>query len=208
MPIDLIILAFIAGFILYRLYATLGEQTGFDEAEEMELEQAAAAAAPSPKPRRQAIEEIDASIRNVIQQMTKLDPEFSLKEFREGASWAFEMIIDAFAKSNTEPLKQLLSKSLFQQFAAALKERAAQGYTFENTLVKIESDEVVEATLKGSVAHLKVKFVSEQIPLLKDKNGVVIEGNVHQIDQVVEYWTFERNLTSDDPNWILISTEV
>ena len=76
-----------------------------------------------------------------------------------------------------------------------------------NTLIKIEKVEVQEAHVPNNIAYLKVKYVSEQVPVLKDKTGNIIEGNPQQIDQIIDYWTFERNLKSSDPNWILIETD-
>lgn len=211
MTLDLLILALIAGFILYRLYVTLGQRTGFDRKNE-EKTNVISFEQERQKYRfkeatKHPVEEFSPSIRQGVQEITKLDPEFSIKDFTEGATNAFEMIIENYAKGDIKKLSKLLSPDLLNEFKRAIEERLTQGYMLENTLIRIEKVEVQEAHVSNNVAYLKVKFISEQVPLMKDKNGTIVEGNPNQIDQVIDYWTFERNLKSSDPNWTLIETD-
>jgi predicted lipid-binding transport protein (Tim44 family) len=154
------------------------------------------------------VEEIPPAIRSGVQQITKLDPEFSLKNFTEGATAAFEIIVENYIQGDLKKLKKLLSPQLLEEFKKAIDQRKEQGYIFNNTLIKIDNVDIIEARTSANIAHIKVKFVSEQVPVLMDKAGNVLEGNPQQIDQIIDYWTFERNLKSSDPNWILIATDV
>jgi predicted lipid-binding transport protein (Tim44 family) len=211
LPLDLLILAMIAGFILYRLYLVLGQRTGYEDSERDDSNIVSLDAEREKHHMKESskspIEEIPPFIRPGIQEITKVDPEFSLKNFTEGATAAFEMIINSYTKGNLKKIERLLSPDLFKEFKSAFEERQQQGHTLENTLIRIESVEVQEARVTHNIATLKVKFTSEQVPVVKDKTGTIIEGNPQQIDQIIDYWTFERNLKSSDPNWILIETD-
>ena len=85
MSVDLIILAAVTGFILYRLYATLGKKTGFGEEEHHPLQSNVVnlntKSEQVPKKRTKELEEIDPYIRDAIQKITRLDPTFSLKSW-------------------------------------------------------------------------------------------------------------------------------
>jgi len=66
--------------------------------------------------------------------------------------------------------------------------------------------EILEAGLDGRIATLTVKFVSEQISVTCDAKGEVIDGDPEHIVQMIDIWTFSRNLRSRDPNWTLVET--
>lgn len=211
---DLLILALIAGFILYRLFAALGDKSGFDgdglnpdNVIDIETAQSRPKPAPPSSTAQAEVEEIDPFLRPGIQAITRMDPTFSLRDFIEGATFAYEIILEAFSKDDETALKKLLAPELFQTFSQVITERRTAGHTFENTLIRIESAVVEEAKLEGTTARLLVKFTSEQVPVLRDENSTIIEGNPNQIDQIIDYWTFERNLRSKDPNWTLIATQ-
>ena len=60
---------------------------------------------------------------------------------------------------------------------------------------------------KNDIAKITVKFVSEQVNLLKNKDDEIIEGDENFIQNITDVWTFERCLTSTNPNWLLVSTK-
>ena len=37
-------------------------------------------------------------------------------------------------------------------------------------------------------------------------DGEVIDGDPHKVIDKVDVWTFERDLKSQDPNWMLVAT--
>src|SRR5262249_23320637 len=140
---DLIVLALIAAFILYRLYTVLGTRSGFEEREEDKMTNVVSLDAERQKHKskeysKSQIEEIPPLIRSGVQQITKLDPDFSLKEFTEGATEAFEIIVENYIQGDLRKLKKLLSSELLEEFKKAIDERKEQEHTFNNTLIKVE----------------------------------------------------------------------
>ena len=54
--------------------------------------------------------------------------------------------------------------------------------------------------------RISVLFESEQIKVLKDKKGKIIDGDQKQTILVKDLWTFEKETQSKDLNWILVET--
>ena len=127
--------------------------------------------------------------------------------FIEGASDAFTMIVDAFAKEDLKSLQGLLGAELYGAFEGAIEDRKAQGLKLENTIIKFDSVKVTSAQMAGKIARIGLEFTSEQVPIMRDAKGEIVEGNPQQIDQIIDSWVFERDIRSEDPNWRLVQTE-
>jgi predicted lipid-binding transport protein (Tim44 family) len=49
-----------------------------------------------------------------------------------------------------------------------------------------------------------VRFVSDQTSLVRDRDGHFVSGS-EGVTELVDYWTFERDLSSRDPAWRLVN---
>ncbi|MGD9806343.1 MAG: Tim44/TimA family putative adaptor protein [Hyphomicrobiaceae bacterium] len=139
--------------------------------------------------------------------VARSDNSFDPEHFLVGARQAYEMIVTAFAEGNRKTLRNLLSKEVFEGFSAALTEREARGEQIDQSFVGINKAEIVEAELKGNTAHVTVRFASELISATRDKGGTVITGDPKRIKEVIDIWTFAREVNSRDPNWRLVATQ-
>ncbi len=143
-----------------------------------------------------------------LQQELKKIPNFNEDAFLNGARQAFEIIITAFAKGDIETLEALVSPKLIKKFQEVLHQRQTDGITAETDLICFRSAEITDAKIsKNNIAKLSVKFETEQVNLLKNSEDKVIEGDENFVQNITDNWTFERNLTSTNPNWLLISTK-
>lgn len=141
------------------------------------------------------------------QELEKI-PDFNKDKFLAGAKRAFEIIITAFAKSDSETLHSLVATKLVKKFDEILTQRKTDGITAETDLIGFSSVEITDAKInKSNLAKITVKFVSEQVNLLKDKFDKVIQGDENFVQNITDIWTFERNLNSTNPNWLLTSTK-
>jgi predicted lipid-binding transport protein (Tim44 family) len=146
------------------------------------------------------------SVAAGIQAIRRADSGFAPEGFIEGARAAFEMIVQAFAAGDLKSLKPLLSDAVFDQFRQAIKAREAAGQVLETTLVGIDSADIVEAELRDRNAVVTVSFRSEQVNVIRDRDGKVVDGDPTRVDRVTDIWTFSRSTRSRDPNWTLIAT--
>jgi predicted lipid-binding transport protein (Tim44 family) len=127
--------------------------------------------------------------------------------FTAGARAAFTAIVEAFAKGDTGTLRPLLDPETYASFEGAIRGRLERNEKAETTLIGFEASDVYSATLQDSSALVTVRFVSEQINVLRNVESQIIDGNPNEVQKVVDLWTFRRDTKSSDPNWLLIKTE-
>ncbi len=218
--IDIIILAMAAGFIILRLRSVLGRRTGHEPTAEPRADETFPRSPdnvvqmpvpPSRRTRESVMQDIEPAYQGTpleagLVQIKMVDPSFSASGFLEGAAKAFEMIVAAYAKNDTDALKPLLSADVYARFAAAIKEREERGETMETELVVLKPPKLEGVEVRDNRATVDVRFQSEQVNVVKDKTGTVIEGDREHVDSVTDVWTFARDLATNDPNWALVAT--
>ena len=135
------------------------------------------------------------------------DPSFDALGFAAGARSAFTTIVEAFAKGEMQPLKPLLDGPTFASFEAAIRGRNERREKAETTLIGFEASDIATAEMQGSQAQVTVRFVTEQINVVRNAEGQVADGNPNEVQKVIDLWTFRRDTKSSDPNWVLVKTE-
>lgn len=217
--LDILLFAGIAVFLILKLGRTLGKRTGHEDSpedtfspisESPEDKDDNVVELPSQRRRQEEAEkqyESDNSPLSVgVAQIRKIDSSFNPIGFIDGANAAFEMVLKAFVEADGNTLKQLLSPSVFESFSNAIREREKANQRIDDTLIGIDTSDILEAHMDGSVAHVTVKFVTQQVNVLYDADDNVLEGDPHKVIPVTDIWTFVRDTKSRDPNWVLAST--
>jgi predicted lipid-binding transport protein (Tim44 family) len=148
-----------------------------------------------------------SDLARTFERMAESDPSFTPRSFVDGAKMAYEMIIEGFAQGDRKTLKNLLSKEVFDGFSAALDSREAAGQRVESRFVGIDKATIAAASLIGNKASITMEFVSELISATYAKSGELVDGDPKEIREVTDVWTFERDVTSRDPNWKLSATQ-
>lgn len=154
----------------------------------------------------------DAAAADGLVRIAVADLAFDPAEFLNGAGRAYEMIVTAFAEGDRKALKDLLSRDVYDGFAAAITDREKAGQIIDQQFVGIRKSDIVEADLlKSGVASIAVRFVSELISARRDAAGTVIDGDPQKIREVTDIWTFVRDVSSDraraNLNWRLDETQ-
>jgi predicted lipid-binding transport protein (Tim44 family) len=214
LTVEIVLLAMIALFVGLRLYAVLGQRTGHEQSPvvtrpETASESVPAVAAPeastgAAEPSGLAYEQGAATgIRAII----AADSSFDVARFVEGAQSAYKMVLEAFWKGDREELALLANQEVAAAFVAAIDEREAVGHTLDNRLVAIERAAIEDARLDGKVAEIEVRFDSYVAAVTRDKDGELVAGSMSDAVPTKDIWTFQRNLASKDPNWLLVETD-
>ncbi len=218
--IDILIFAFVAVMLVQRLKSVLGTRPDnekdekeknkivniFDHLEKQIREAEAAVNAESNVEEADVVTEEISPVAEKINKIKKIDPSFNQQQFLDGAKLAFEMIVKSFASADHETLKNLLNPKMFDGFKKVIDGRAERGEKAECELVGFESVEIQDISLMGTVADISVRFVSEQVNIVKDKDGNIIVGDEKFVQNIQDIWTFSRDLKSPNPNWQLVST--
>jgi len=189
--LDIVLLALFAGFIILRLREILGRKTGHESKVYKNLKQT------------DFKENID--LNRPLSRLDDFDDK-AKKNFLKGADAAYEKIITAFSKGDKNNLKSLLGKKIYENFSDAIDERNKNKIKSETTFIGVKSSKISEFVKEDNIFKITVKFVSEMIICLKDKDNKIIEGNPDVIKMVYDNWKFSKNMWSQNPNWYLIET--
>jgi predicted lipid-binding transport protein (Tim44 family) len=160
-----------------------------------------------PAERWKGIAEEGTVVAAGLDAVAREDKSFDANTFVAGSRAAYEMIVTAFAEGDRRMLKDLLSRDVYEGFETAIRDREGKGETCETRFVSIDKSDVTGADMRGSTAHITVRFVSQLVSVTRDRNGAVIEGSPEKVTDVTDVWTFARDVTSRDPNWKLVATE-
>ena len=219
---EIIILALIAAVVLYKLYKVLGDNK-FDSQRPPVLSKI-------PDGKKQAVRELKSvspptpedlkaldsanekkygkDLWENIKAVQQINRAFNPDLFTSGAHDAFETIIKAYARGDVEKLETLLSKTMLATLQAEIVKRKSRGEEHETTLIAVVSCEMKTIQYDKKNIQITVRFVTDQVNLVKDTHGKVIEGDPSHIDRVVDIWTFEHALHGSDPNWLLVKVAV
>ena len=201
--LDIIIFAIIAIFLVYRLKNILGQNSeGNDQNNEIDVG------------KKNFTNVVKLGNKQSERNKTKtnkdtisdIDPTFDEKEFLKGAQNFFEMVIDCFVKGNLENILNYIDSKLIKNFQSVIDERLAENETLKIDIVKIKSIQIKDVTKLKNFLRVSVLFETEQIKVLKDKKGKIIDGDQNKSILVRDLWTFEKNVLTNDLNWKLVET--
>jgi predicted lipid-binding transport protein (Tim44 family) len=211
--IEILVLAGIAIFLVLRLKNVLGTREGFEKPPLQE-------SSPSKNNRDFRVidggedtditENIDkkSPSADALARMKRVDNGFLVTEFLSGARSAYEMILMAFENGDLNEVEVFLDADVRDAFQQVINTRAekklkvvAEFYGIrELSLKSADFDE------KTKIAELSVAFTGELSSIVKNEEGEIIEGDAKQVKRQKDTWTFSRDLSSNDPNWLLVAT--
>lgn len=209
----------VAAFLGLRLYSVLGRRAeheeesvpqrfdGADNAAALSAAPKAPQAAAMVAPRVPEMDGVMPAVERGVREIAAADGKFELASFVEGARGAYQMILEAFWQGDRETLRSLCDDSVYAGFDAAITAREAAGETLENSLIRIEETRIHSASLDGRIARVSVLFVADIAAVTRDKDGTVIAGSLDDAIESRDVWTFMRNVSARDPNWLLEETD-
>jgi predicted lipid-binding transport protein (Tim44 family) len=197
--IEVLILAAVALFVLWRLYVALGK--GGDERPMQrpspapeQRKSAPEAAAPQPRRAEPERPSFTGPAAGGLEEIYNADQSFTAEDFLRGAKAAYTLIVGAYARGDRAALRPLLDDDVYQAWDAAISARDASGERpFE--LLRIKRAEIDRAELEGNLARVSVRYDAEL-------------GDGETTRTAREIWTFKRIVTASDPNWLLDDVEV
>ncbi len=219
---ELLFWAIIAVLFIYKLIALLGRVDINDEEQARERRQASrfgckgyyqgGEGCTAPMQQIQDVEilsglesKLSNKIRETLRIIKENDKNFTIDAFLIGVRKAFPMIIGAFASGDTKALSYLLSNALYQMFVKDINARLELGNKLERKVLKVDSVEVDDVTITGTVVQIYVNIQSMQSYILRDSLGHVIDGAEGLSIRAEDKWVFQRDLSSGDI-WALIET--
>jgi predicted lipid-binding transport protein (Tim44 family) len=205
--IDILIFAVIAVLLVLRLRSVLGQRTGYEQPQDNQVKESFADKGNAPIPFPKAADKSAKISGSGLEALRRADRQFNEKEFVQGATAAFDMILTAFADGDQAQLKRLLSYDLLHSFMQTIHDRTAAKESLEITVNDIREVSILNVELVDSVASITVHFHTTQTRIARDEQGDVMEDSDTEPQEFIDIWTFERDLTLSDPNWKLAETE-
>lgn len=216
--LELIFFALLSGYIFYRLWSVLGEESEEDkERREQKRRQFKATIEDNviPLPQYQAkdqkvdvdAENLKPGVREGLRLLQERESDFNFSQFLSGAKAAYEMILEAFAKGDFDTLKLLLSPKVYDAFSTEIEERIRRKETYAVTIESFDRVDVDAIEVYDTDAVISVRFRTHQVMTTQNAASEVIENKAGISIPVTEIWTFTRPIGSDQPNWYLSRTQ-
>jgi predicted lipid-binding transport protein (Tim44 family) len=205
--IDILIFAVIAVLLVLRLRSVLGQRSGYEQPQDNQVKESFADKGNAPIQFPKVADKSTKISGSGLDALRRADRKFNEKEFVQGATAAFDMILAAFADGNQAQLQRLLSYDLLQSFMQTIHDRTAAKESLEITINNIREVSILNVELVDSVASITVHFHTTQTRIARDEHGDVMEDSDTEPQEFIDIWTFERDLTLSDPNWKLAETE-
>ncbi len=201
--IDIIIFAIIAIFLVYRLKSILGQNSdGNEQNNKIDINEKNFTNVVKLENKHSDINET----RTKKDSIYKDDPTFNEKEFLKGAQNFFEIVINCFVKGDLKEIEKYINEKLIKNFQQVIDERLHEEESLKINIIKMVSIEIKDVKKLKNFWRISVLFESEQIKVLKDKKGKIIDGDHEKSILVKDLWTFEKKIQSKDLNWILVET--
>ncbi|MFT4027375.1 MAG: Tim44/TimA family putative adaptor protein [Novosphingobium sp.] len=224
---EIVILAMIAAFLGLRLYSVLGRRAEHEEepiqgrvdapgggqASARPVDRSGDRAGDRPadraqlQPRGRELPPVTLAVERGLRDITAADRRFDAFAFLEGARGAYRMVLEAFWRGDKEELAQLCDRDVYEAFAGAIDARAAAGETVENRLIRIDEATITAASYNAPLARITIGFVADVAALTRDAAGTMVAGSLDDAVEARDVWTFSRNVTSPDPDWLLDETD-
>lgn len=195
---EVLIIAAVTLFILSRLYVALGTDDGPPNGRtrtpaEAPIGQKRPVPTEAPKPKRKVRPTFTGDAAEGLEAIYEADNNFDPDEFTRGARSAYEIIIAAFARGDREALKPLLDDDVYEAWDNAITERETTG-TDPFELLRIRKLDIDDAEMDGKTARVMIRYEAEL-------------GDGENTRTARDIWTFKRDTTQTDPNWLLDDVE-
>lgn len=200
--IDVLILAAVALFVLSRLYVALGRDDGPPTGRTRTRPQTGPTEGPmGTRPSKPAEPSNVRKLRPAfagpaaegLEAIYKADNSFDPDQFTNGAREAYKVIIAAFAAGDRTALKPLLDDDVYEAWDDAITQREASGVDPFN-LLRIRKLDIDDAEMDGDIARVMIRYEAEL-------------GDGESVRTARDIWTFKREVTSPNPNWLLDDVE-
>lgn len=215
---DIIFLVIVVAFILTRLYNVFGShaeekkvrvvvKSVNKETEEQIMREISDALNEKQDATPKAVSPTDLANMSEQDKLLARIPAFDKQGFINGANKVFELVLTAFNSGNMESVKELISKKILTAFNEVIAQRKEQNMTSEVDFICFDKSEIKDVKILKNSAKIAVEFITEQVNLLRNAEGKVIEGDENFIQKITDVWTFERSLNAQSNKWLLVSTK-
>lgn len=215
--LDILLIAMVAGILLFRLYSVLGRRTGHERPPQERFRLGGrpaqksggndnVVALPDRTARAETLDTPADPVARGLLDIKLADRAFEMGRFLDGAKQAYEIVVTAFAASDRGTLRPLLSDEVYAAFDNVIHEREARKEKIDFTFVGIREAKIVHAALKRRMADVTVSFSAQYISVTRNAAGATVDGDPTTVHTVNDVWTLTRDVKASNPNWTVVAT--
>ncbi|XP_078488635.1 mitochondrial import inner membrane translocase subunit TIM44 [Ciona intestinalis] len=138
-------------------------------------------------------------ISKVMTEIARIDPEFSAQGFLDFCR--FEIIpnlLEAISQGNEKIVKDWCSEAPYNQLMFPVKQAQQIGCRYQLTTVDLDHVDIAGATKVDQGPVLVISFQTQQIMVVRNKKGDIVEGDSDQIMKVFHVWALCRDVEEMD----------
>ena len=199
---DIVIFGVIAVFLILRLKNILGTKTDIEDPNINKEQSGKKFSNVFPLKTN-----INNDPSNEVQKILKVDPQFNVDDFLSGSEMFFKMVLESFVNGNIDNIEKYTKPSVLKSFKDAINDRIKENEIEIIELNSIKKHEILSVNLTKTSIKIKVLFETFQIRALMDKDKKIIDGDKDNEILVKDEWVFERKISTNNQNWILIETK-
>lgn len=146
-------------------------------------------------------------LSETLTEICKIDPSFEQKRFlKQCETDIIPNVLEAMTKGDLEILKDWCHEGPYNLFAVPIKQAQQQGYKIESKILDVDNVDLVMGKVMDQGPVLIITFTSQQIMVVKDAQGAVVEGDPDKIMRVTYVWVLCRDPSEPNPRaaWRLL----
>ncbi|XP_076305093.1 mitochondrial import inner membrane translocase subunit TIM44-like [Tachypleus tridentatus] len=139
-------------------------------------------------------------LSEVLTEIIKMDPTFEKEKFlRECELEIIPNILEAMIRGDLEILKDWCHEAPFNTLAAPIKQAQSLGYKFDSRILDISNIDLAMGKMMEQGPVLIITFQTQQIMVVRNAKGDVVEGDPDKILRMYYVWVLCRDQTELDP---------
>lgn len=149
--------------------------------------------------------EKDSDINKKLRKIYDSDKNFSPKNFINNAIDSYEKALNAFAKENISDIEGILAPDVKGAFEAKLAEYKTKEEKIDFHFIGNAKADIIDIKIIENIAYIAMRFVSEAVFALKDKEEQIICGRSNDLTILDEKWLFAKAMNEAMP-WRIAAT--
>nr|CAI5820165.1 unnamed protein product [Callosobruchus analis] len=146
-------------------------------------------------------------LSETLTEICKLDNTFDTKRFlKQCETDIIPNILEAMTRGDLEVLKDWCHEGPYNLFAIPIKEAYKKGYRIDSKILDVDNVDLVMGKIMDQGPVLIISFTSQQVMVVRDAQGNIVEGDPNKIMRVNYVWVLCRDPTEPDPRaaWRLL----
>lgn len=148
----------------------------------------------------------DSDINKKLREIYDIDKKFSPKAFIKEAVKDYEKCLNALSKEDMSSVDGLLTREVREAFTAQIAAYKAKEQKIDFEFVGNAKSDIIDIKIIENTAYIALRFISEAVFSLRDKDDQIIKGRSHDLTILDEKWAFKKQLNDSTDNWRVCAT--